>query len=505
MKYLLTAVFITYVIFLSLFSNPEFPASEQGNSFMPYLADRPIIEDGFYSLKIAWNVGTGKGVTYNFNHSTTGFQPLYVFLLSVFAYIISGLGGDKIIFLRFVIIFSGITAIILSYLLFSFISNLKKNLDRKILFTVINLLILFNFKIFLNLFNGLETGLYLILILISIIQAQRIIEGNKKIAQLLLFGFCLGLTALARNDFILIAVIVILIFYFSGKILLKDTSVISLTMLLTILLWLVFIYSVQGSLIPTSAVVQTGLTDYELSYRIDQFFYSLFTNYIPFIHAGQTQAIVIYVLTTMLILYLIKYQKAFIKSFVSIQILKYFFAAIIFISIVYLIFASQPYFFFRYLSIHLVIAIPFLAIMITEKLSDSSKNFRRIFVLTVIFIFTLNAGYYFHFPKKASGLSLRTSYINQNKIFEEKIGMAQSGISGYFFDNVVNLDGKVNSAALSAIKKNEIYDYILNEKITVLIEWKEWFDLLPSEKLNKDWHLSNSQINDNKTLVWMRK
>ncbi len=505
MKYLLTAVFIIYVIFLSLFSNPEFPVSEQGNSFMPYLADRPIIEDGFYSLKIAWNIGTGKGVTYNFNQLTTGFQPLYVFLLSVFAYIISGLGGDKIIFLRFVIIISGFTAIILSYLLFWFISDLKKNLDRKCLFTVITLLILFNFKIFLNLFNGLETGLYLILILISMIQAQRIIEGSKKNAQLLLFGFFLGLTALARNDFILIAVVIILLLNYSKKIRLKDSALISLTMLLTILPWFVFIYSVQGSLIPTSAAVQSGLTDYELSYRIDQYLYSLFTSYIPFIHAGQTQSVIIYALIIIFVLYLIKYQKELIKSFAGIQIIKHWFAAIMFISIVYLIFASQPYFFFRYLSVHLVIAIPFLAIMITEKQSDYSKKIRSFFILTVIFVFTLNAGYYFHFPKKASGLALRPSYINQNKIFEEKIGMAQSGISGYFFDNVVNLDGKVNSAALSAIKKNEIYDYILNEKITVLIEWKEWFDLLPSGKLNKDWQLSNSQINDDKTFVWIRK
>lgn len=315
----------------------------------------------------------------------------------------------------------------------------------------------------------------------------------------------MGLTALARNDFILIAVVIIMLLNYSKKIRLKDSALISLTMFLMILPWLVFIYSVQGSWIPTSATVQSGLTDYELLYRIDQFFYLLFTSYIPFFHAGQTQSAIIYALIIIFVLYLIKYQKELIKSFAGIQIIKHWFAAITFISIVYLIFASQPYFFFRYLSIHLVIAIPFLAIMITKGLSESSKIIRSIFVLVVIFIFSLNAGYYFHFPKTASNLALRPSYINQNKIFKEKIGMAQSGISGYFFDNVVNLDGKVNVAALSAIKKNAIYDYILNERITVLIEWKEWFDLLPSEKLNKDWQLSNSQINDNKTLVWIRK
>lgn len=505
MKYLLLLVFIAYVIFLSFSSIAEFPSVKKSDSFLPYLADRPLTEDGFYSLKIAWNLGTGEGVTYNFNQPATGFQPLFVFVISFFAFLTSTFGGNKIDFLRIVILLSGFTAVIITYLFYVLIKKLEKGIDTKILFLVTILLVLFNFKLFLNLLNGLETGLYLLLMIISIIQTKRIVEGNKNIFQLILFGLILGLTILARNDFILIASIVILILNFSKSITFKDSIVIISILFLTILPWLMFIYSVQGSFIPTSAYVQTGFNSNELFYRIEQFFYSIFTYYIPFLHAGQTQSIVIYILAIALGVLLYKYKLMVIKKYFGLQVIKIWFIAIIVISVVYLFFASQPYFFFRYLSVHLVIAIPFLALFITKQLSNRLHKFKIIMVFTLIAIFVLNAGYYFHYPKKVSGLALRPDFIDKNNLSEEKIGMAQSGISGYFFDNIINLDGKVNGAALSAIKKNKLYNYIMDEKITVLIEWKEWFDLLPSEKLTEDWYPASYQIKDNKTLVLIRK
>lgn len=505
MKYLLFLVFIVYVIFLSFSSIAEFPSVKKSDAFLPYLSERPLTEDGFYSLKIAWSIGTGKGLTYNFNKPTTGFQPLYVFLLSMFAYITSSLGGDKITFLRIVILLSGLAAILLAYLLYRWINIIEKNANRKMIFLVTSLLVLFNFKVFLNLFNGLETGLYLIFLLLAMIKFQSLIENKKNLKQIILLGFILGLTVLVRNDFILIAFIIIFLFSFSKAIRFKDSIIILTVLFLTVLPWFAFVYSVQGSFIPTSASVQTGLTYSEISYRIDQFFYSLFSSYIPFLHAGQTQSVLIYALAIVLGFFLYKYHLPNIKKYFALQVIKIWFTAIIVISVVYLFFASQPYFFFRYLSVHLVIAIPFLALLITKQLSNRLLKFKSILVFTVIAIFVLNAGYYFHYPKKVSSLALRPDFLNKNNLSEEKIGMAQSGISGYFFDNIINLDGKVNGAALSAIKKNKLYNYIMEEKITVLIEWKEWFDLLPSEKLTEDWYPASYQIKDNKTLVLIRK
>ncbi|MBK9284692.1 MAG: hypothetical protein IPM51_10305 [Sphingobacteriaceae bacterium] len=54
---------------------------------MPYLADKPISEDGFYMLTVAWNFGQGKGFAYNQDFKTSGVQPLAAMLYGVLAFI----------------------------------------------------------------------------------------------------------------------------------------------------------------------------------------------------------------------------------------------------------------------------------------------------------------------------------------------------------------------------------------------------------------------------------
>ena len=505
MKYLLTAVFILYVVFLSFFSRGDFPSNNNEKFYFPYLAERPIIEDGFYSLKIAWNIGNGKGITYNLDQPTTGFQPLYVFLLSILAFANSTFGGDKVSFLRLVLLSSGLFALLLSYLFYLFVIKLDKKTDRKILFIVVALLVLFNFKLFLNLFNGLETGLYLVFLVLSIIQTYDLAVSNKNSKQILLLGLTFGLTVLARNDFVLIVIVVLLTLLKTKRINFKDLIKISTILILTVLPWFIYIFSIQGGIIPTSVSVQTGSSDNALSYKFDQFVYSILGNYIPFIHAGQTQTIFIYLITVAFIFYLLKYEKLYLKKFFGISSIKYWMAAILTISIVYLLFASQPYFYFRYLSIHMLIAIPFLALLITRKFENRSLIMKNIFVLLVVGIFFVNVGYYFHYPKKVSGLSLRTSFIKEKKISDEKIGMAQSGISGYFFDNVINLDGKVNFEALKAIQNNRLYNYIVNEKIKILIEWKEWFQKQSLGLPDENWVLYGNELEYGKSLVFVKR
>ncbi len=505
MKYILPLIFIFYVIVLSFFSRGEFPDSEFNNSYFPYLSERPLTEDGFYSLKIAWNIGTGKGITYNYNQSTTGFQPLYVFLLSMFAFIISGLGGDKITFLRLVILFSGLTALLLSFSFYQFTKQFEKKEHHKTLLILIFLLVLFNFKLLLNLFNGLETGIYLTFLALSMILTKKITEQKKNLSRIFLFGFVLGLTVLARIDFMLIAVTVLFTLLFTGALSKKEFVLILIIIFFTVLPWLYFILITQGSIIPSSASVQTGFTSVEFSYRIDQFFYSMFSNYLPWLHSGQTQSIIIYLAALIFIGYLFRFQKVFVKKFFQIPVIKYWSTGIIIISAVYLAFASQPYFFFRYLSVNMLIAIPFLALLILNLLLNRSKKFKYTFISIVLFVFFINTGYYFHYPKQVTSLALRTAFLEENNFFNKKVGMAQSGISGYFFDNVINLDGKVNNNALNAIKGNYLYNYIARENISILIEWKEWFDNLPSSDLKRNWQISDNQIKDNKTLVMIKK
>jgi hypothetical protein len=52
------------------------------------------------------------------------------------------------------------------------------------------------------------------------------------------------------------------------------------------------------------------------------------------------------------------------------------------------------------------------------------------------------------------------------------VGAFQSGVLGYFLEQrVVNLDGVVNAEALAALEREEVFDYVLAERIDVIADW----------------------------------
>ena len=54
----------------------------------PFLADKPVGEDAYYMLTVAWNIADGQGIVYNYDHSTTGIQPLSTFVYAGLAWMV---------------------------------------------------------------------------------------------------------------------------------------------------------------------------------------------------------------------------------------------------------------------------------------------------------------------------------------------------------------------------------------------------------------------------------
>jgi len=67
-------------------------------------------------------------------------------------------------------------------------------------------------------------------------------------------------------------------------------------------------------------------------------------------------------------------------------------------------------------------------------------------------------------------------------------------VVGYFNQNVINLDGKIDSMALRSLKSGGVFSYIDAQKIDVLVDWPNKFRL---EALNAsagdEWHLCSQQ------------
>jgi hypothetical protein len=505
MKYLLVAVFSFYVLIISLFSLQEFPAPDTPKYFVPHLAERPLSEDGFYSLKVAWNIGRGEGIVYNYSQPTTGIQPLYVFVASVLSYVNKIFGGDKFTFLRMIILLSGILSLIFAFVIKRVAQKILPSIDQRYLFNISILLVLFNFKIFLNLFNGLETGLYLVLLGLCINYSYHFFSLNLSNKSKILFGLLIGITSLARIDFIIIAFAFIISLAILKKISVIDSLIIFLVALTVVSPWFIYVYSVQGSFIQSSALVQSAVQTAEIGYRIDQFFFSITSNIVPFYHTGLTQTILFYPVALLILIFLSKFQMDNIKLIWYTEITRSWLIGLITISVIYLLFAAQPFFYFRYLSIWSTVTLPFVAIIITQWLSKKSKKIFYFIVIATSLFFFANVFYYFHCPKVVSGLALRPSFIQKYLNNNNKIGMAQSGISGYFFDNVVNLDGKVNTEALTAIKSDNLFEYISKEKIDVLMEWEEWFDLFLKDSILHKFNYVQKKVGDNKTIVYKSK
>jgi hypothetical protein len=156
-------VFIGYAAFISLGSLEGFPDGLRVDENMPYLTDKPVGEDGYYMLTVAWNTVGGDFFSYNYGQKTTGIQPLGTLIYSGLASVVQQFGGDKWSFVRAVIFLGSILQVIFAFLIGrisrSFFSEGKRADMAFILGAGVALL---NFDVFRAFTYGLETGLYLI-------------------------------------------------------------------------------------------------------------------------------------------------------------------------------------------------------------------------------------------------------------------------------------------------------------------------------------------------------
>jgi len=505
--FLLTS-FIFFVISLSFFSKEGFPNLTKQSISFPYLSEKPLIEDGYYALTVAWNIGTGKGISYNYSEPTTGFQPLYVFILAVIASLTKQLSMGKVEFARMVILFSGIQLIFFIKIIKALSFSLSEERPGKYFETILFLLVLFNYKIFLNFFNGLETGLYITLIGISVLFSINLIKWSYQPLKFILFGFILGLTSLARVDFILPVIIFLSIFTWMYKIPPRAIALSAIFFVLTILPWFMYVFSITGSFYPSSVSVQANATIFsDFGYRIDQFFVSLINPFVPFYFSGIKNTALFYIPALVIILFIYRVYLTSKPVFRYKEIMLFMLWAITLLPLIlsYLLFAAVPYFYFRYMSILLIFTLPLLHLILSKYLSSKEPRYFKYFVFVVLIFFSINIFYGQFWGREGTSLAVRAKFIQENFSKEQKIGIFQSGIAGYFFENVVNLDGKMNYKALTYSKDGLLHHYLDKECINILLEWKEQFSILDSNYFNRNWKEFEKEVPDGKSIAYIRK
>ena len=246
---MLIILFAIYSIILAYNSQEGTPPSKSGNGFFPFLTDKPLTEDGYYMLTVSWNIARGKGFKYNYDIKTSGVQPLATLVYSVPAFIVQRFGGDKYDFTRTILILSAFLQVIFAvciYLLACEISDQPVK-GLYLLFSVC--VVLFNFKVLLLFANGLETGLYLILLSIFFLYWLKFKEYQSGFIHLLGLGLLSGLLLLCRLDSAVILITFFVLLLHSGKIKVSRLILILLIALIVYSPWQIYVWDLTGNIL----------------------------------------------------------------------------------------------------------------------------------------------------------------------------------------------------------------------------------------------------------------
>lgn len=164
-----------------------------------------LYDDGFYAFKIAQNMARGEGFTFDGEHPTTGFQPLYVFLL-VPAFLVSG--NDLVlpvhIALSLLAVFTALTA----YLVY----RLARRYVGATASFVAAVLWGFSPIVTRQSANGLETAISTFMIVACVLYYLERIRGAAAPSGRRFFGvgLLLGLAVLARIDALVLVLVILL-------------------------------------------------------------------------------------------------------------------------------------------------------------------------------------------------------------------------------------------------------------------------------------------------------
>ncbi len=208
-------------------------------------------DDVYYYFQIARNVAAGHGATFDGYNPTNGFHPLWMGVCTLAALV------SQEPYTCYYLILSINLVIVLLFSVQVFRMFVGYLGDWFSGFAVV--LINWNLYTSLNLFNGLETALYLLLLFLAVDRIPRTDWSDRK--DLMILGALFGLAFLARTSFILFAPVLFLYLILTGRLgdfrsIAKIAAYISLPMLVLCAPYLLWNYSLTGHFQQISGLVK---------------------------------------------------------------------------------------------------------------------------------------------------------------------------------------------------------------------------------------------------------
>jgi hypothetical protein len=430
------------------------------------LCELPLTEDGYYALSVSRQLALGHGITVDGEHPTNGIQPLFAFLL-VPVYL--AFGCDRFTSLRGVLAVHWIVHLSTALVLASIVrtSLRSKGAERSEIgfWTTALLWLTSRFVLFQN-YNGLETGLVLLLYVVAWRLYQIGWFAGWKVIGL---GGVLGMLVLARIDatFLVLSLTVFEALDRTTSWASRARRILGIGLIAFVvsLPWWLYNLLEFGSLMPSSGTAQSEPFTWG---HFRPMVRNLLLVLSPYVHARFSAESAQMILQACLIVILgRRLLRAGLGDVWRSRSVRMGCAILVssgLLCLYYLAYSGATYFYGRYLSPLMVVSVPLAAIAMAsmEARGDLLRSLASCGVV-VLLVFTVTSEHLLSegstSPFYDDQLGLIQAYVPSS----ETVSAGQSGTIGYFRDRVVNLDGKVNAEALK--HRHDAWKYLEEKSI----------------------------------------
>ena len=487
-----SVLFLVYAVLLSVYSVAGFPASQHTSSSWPWLGNKPVGEDGFYMLTVADNIATTHHITYNYGKVATGIQPLSTFIFAGVSWLVHLVHGGTWALIRAMILEGAILFVCFAWVMAFLVAGMAPRNQYGLVFAIAFFLTICDYDLFRLFTYGLETGIYLCLIVACFwlsIQITR--AGTASWKNIGLLGILGGFAGLARIDFGVPFAILLIFLLYKRIASFVQTLVAGLVALAITSPWFLFVHSASGSWMPSSGHAESRLFTSQDSPRLFAMAKALLVHTFPWIYSRlPAKEITLLGAASLLLMAFLLYRAKDTRAWLIARggyfaIFAPWVVGIVFFVVIYAALFSVRTFYVRYISFLFILALPVVALVLAEQPKIAARPAWVITPLIAFFAFycftTLHRGYL------GNNWLIDAGYIHQYYP-NAHVASFQSGTIGYFDRNVENLDGKLNSGALKAITEHRMDSYIDEEKIDVLVEWPSYItDILPTAYIEQKW------------------
>jgi hypothetical protein len=438
-------------------------------------------EDGYLSLTIARNLGTGNGMTVSDGTiATNGTQPLATLIWAAVFWLtdgerVSGVRGVLLLEVAFALIASG------------FIAGLVRELfGHSLLVRVQSLLagaLWFASPVALpHTMNCLETGLYAASVAGAMLVFLRLSRSPEpwSVRAMIVVGLTLGVVFLARNDgvFLCGALLLTHCLVRNGAPLVRrvvESGVVGIVALVPASPWL--LYNLRfGHIVPVSGRAEAGSVLAANISLVPAILAESFGLYVLLPQSVEKTVPVVlassvFVLSVVVILVRVvrRSDSSVFRRFVIGGLL---YTA--FLSTYYGLFFGAGWFLSRYL----FPITPFVAVLWIVALAwfyarpVRAKGAYVAAAMGAILLLSVGFGYRSHAQGARHQHIQAVEWVLANVAPSQWVGAVQSGTVGFFHDRTINLDGKVNPEAFAAVRAGRIPQYVLDKGIVFLVDWE---------------------------------